>query len=342
MSPDKIVANRITNFKRNDTLELFLKEINDDLWVTEQELLLRENKNYPLIFIVGPHRSGSTLMLQWLANTGQFSYPSNMLSRFYKAPMIGAKIQMLLTDEKYNFRNEILDFNSKIDFSSQNGKTKGALAPNEFWYFWRRFLPFKELDYLSNKDLFEKVDIETFKAELLGVANVFQKPFSLKGMICNYNIEFLDKVFEKAIFIYTKRNPITNIESVLKARERQLGSEKEWYSFKIPEYYDLVKIDDPLKQTAGQVYYIKKAVELGLKNVKEEKKLVVNYEEFCENPKQFYDTLHGKLMGQGFEIEKNYNGPKAFNITRTEVNNKKIVEAYNEFIRNDGSSKLKN
>ncbi len=43
---------------------------------------------------------------------------------------------MLLTDEQYNYRNEILDFNRKIDFISENGKTTGALAPNEFWYFF--------------------------------------------------------------------------------------------------------------------------------------------------------------------------------------------------------------
>lgn len=137
------LSKRTNPFKRNENLERFLKEINDDLWNTEQKLLQKSYENYPILFIVGPIRSGSTLVLQWLANTRQFSYPTNILSRFYQSPIIGAKIQRLLTDEKYNFRNEILDFHSKIDFNSENGKTKGALSPNEFWYFWRRFLPLR-------------------------------------------------------------------------------------------------------------------------------------------------------------------------------------------------------
>jgi len=320
------------NFKRNSSLELFLTEINEDLLYAEQKLIKKRKDDYPLIFIIGPHRSGSTLMMQWLANTGQFSYPTNILSRFYKVPIIGAKIQMLLTDEKYNFRNEILDFNSKIDFSSENGKTKGALSPNEFWYFWRQFLPFKELDYLPNKELFEQIDVETFKAELLGVANVFQKPFALKGMICNYNIEFLNKIFDKVIFVYTKRNPLTNIESVLKARERQLGSSSQWYSFKIPEYYELIKIDDPVKQTAGQIYYINKAVEEGLSNVEENRKVIVDYEDFCIAPEKYYYEISKKLNLQGWEITDKYCSPEFFTITREKIKDEKITKAYNEFL----------
>lgn len=333
---DKHNLERTDNFKRNEALECFLQELNNDLWQTEQMLIKNKKKEYPVIFIIGSLRSGTTLIMQWLANTGQFSYPTNMLSRFYKAPIIGAKIQMLLTDEAYNFRNEILDFKSKIEFNSENGKTKGALSPNEFWYFWRRFLPFNELDYLPDKELLEQVDIKTFKEELLGIANVFQKPLALKGMICNYNIKFLNTIFDNALFIYTKRDPLTNIESALKARERQLGSEKKWYSFKIPEYNQLIKIDDPIIQTAGQIYFINNAIEKGLAEVKDEKKIVVNYEEFCNNPKNFYDILYDKLMAFGYGIEKTYNGPTSFVITRTEVKNKKIADAYNEFVKMDG------
>src|SRR5574344_375453 len=263
--------NRVEKFKRNSSLEEFLGEINNDLWNTEEKLLSLKEPEDQVIFIMGPHRSGSTLIMQWLASLG-FAYPTNLMSRFYKAPIIASKIQMLLTDENYNYRNEIRDFNSGIDFSSENGKTRGALAPNEFWYFWRRFLPFKELDYLPTQELFEKVDIDTLKSEFAGITEVFQKPFVLKGMILNYNIDFLDKIFDKAIFIYTKRDPLTNIESALKAREKQLGSIDEWYSFKIPEYEELKKLN-PYEQVAGQIYYINKAVENGLENVANHKKL---------------------------------------------------------------------
>ncbi len=322
---------RTTKFKRNNNLEDFLNEINDDLWSSETKLLRLKEPEYPLIFVMGSLRSGTTLMTQWLANLG-FAYPTNLMSRFYKTPIIASKIQLLLTDERYNYRNELRDFNSGIDFSSENGKTKGALAPNEFWYFWRRFLPFKELDYLPTQELFEKVDIDTLKSEFAGMTEVFQKPFALKGMILNYNIDFLDKVFDKAIFIYTKRDPLTNIESALKAREKQLGSIDEWYSFKIPEYEELKKLN-PYEQLAGQIYYINKAVENGLENVANHKKLIVNYENFCENPKRFYDELVNKLKFQGCEIDSKYKGEDKFEVTRKSVSDKNILKAYDKFYK---------
>ena len=130
------------------------------------------------------------------------------------------------------------------------------------------------MDYLPTQELLKKVNIKTLRSELAGIVDVFQKPFALKGMILNYNIDFLDKIFEKAIFIYTKRDPLTNIESALKAREKQFGSIDEWYSFKIPEYEELKKLN-PYEQVAGQIYHINKAVENGIENVVDHKKIIV-------------------------------------------------------------------
>lgn len=324
-------THRTIHFRRNNILEEFLTEINDDLWTTEENLLNIKEPKYPLIFVMGALRSGTTLMTQWLGDIG-CAYPTNLMSRFYKAPIMASKIQKLLTDEKYNYRNELRDFNSGIDFNSENGKTIGALAPNEFWYFWRRFLDFKELDYLSTSELLKTVDIDTLRSEFAGIVDVFQKPFALKGMILNYNIDFLDKIFPKAIFIHTKRDPLTNIASALKARERQLGSIKEWYSFKIPEYVELEKLN-PYEQVAGQIYHINKAVESGLEKVAEHKKMVVNYEEFCKNPKKYYDEIKDKLNTQGYNLNTVYNSEKKFNITRNSVNDENISNAYNTFYK---------
>jgi len=323
-------SNRITGFKRNQTLERLLSEVNSNLWKVEQDLLITSKLDFPVVFIVGSHRSGSTLMMQWLANLGIFSYPTNLLSRFYQAPIMGAKLQLLLADERYNFRDELKDFSNPVDFSSDNGKTKGALAPNEFWYFWRRFLPFTELDYLPTEQLLQVSDTKTLIAEFAGMMNVFQKPMALKAMILNYNIDFLDQLFEKAIFIHTKRDPLTNIESALKARERQLGSIDEWYSFKIPEYHELKNLN-PYEQVAGQIYYINKAVEKGLAKIKEHKKITVQYEDFCDNPKKFYDDLCSKLELNNFKVTTNYNLSEKFEVTRKTVSDENIIKAFNQF-----------
>lgn len=274
--------NRTEKYARVSALETFLKDLNGNLASANENYLVDLTERFSKIFLMGPHRSGSTLFLQWLANTGLVAYPTNILSRFFGAPLVGAKIQQLLTDPRYNFRNEILDFNSDITFSSDNGKTKGALAPNEFWYFWRRFLPFDELDYMPADALKQQANLAGFRDELNALANVFEKPFAMKAMIMNQNIPELAEQFEKSLFIWIRRDPVFNIQSALEARKRQFGDINTWYSFKIKEYSDLKDLD-PLESVAGQIAAINGSVAQGIAALPDHKKLVVQYEDFASD-----------------------------------------------------------
>lgn len=322
-------AGRTQKFSRNALLESLLKELNNDLLPAERLLIQKQPKTqkYPLILVVGPIRSGTTLFMQWLANTGLVAYPTNLLSRFYQAPILGAKIQLLLTDPAYNFRDELTDFIQQVEYLSENGKTKGVLAPNEFWYFWRRFLTESQRDVWSDEELMQSMDITTMRAELIGIMDIFQKPFLAKGMLFNYNIPFLDSIFENVLFVQIKRDPVSNIASVLEARKRQLGSESQWYSFQIPEY-ELLKDMEPLMQVSGQIHYINQAVDTGLALVNESRKLVVQYEDFCEQPESFF-----KLIVQRLGIEGcNYKGPEKFKVRINKfADSERILNFLNDF-----------
>lgn len=305
---------RTTHFRRNELLEKLLAELNSDLQASEQALMQRslnhQGMPHPLILVMGPLRSGTTLFTQWLANTGFVAYPTNLLSRFYQAPIIGAKIQLLLTDPRFNFRDELGEFVQQAEYRSENGKTKGVLAPNEFWYFWRRFLAEPGRDVWTDDELRQSMDTRTLLAELAGMMQVFQKPFAAKGMLFNYNIPFLDSVFDKVLFVHVRRDPVANVASVLDARKRQLGSEEAWYSFKIPEYEEL-KTLDPVSQAAGQVYCINRAVSNGLAKVTESRKLVVHYEDFCAAPERVFESLCEKIGLKG-----GYQGQVSFKANR--------------------------
>ncbi|MFZ5491985.1 MAG: sulfotransferase [Pseudomonadota bacterium] len=308
---------RVGQFRRNELLEKLLAELNEDLQPSEQALIQQSGQvtkgmPYPLILVMGPLRSGTTLFMQWLAHTGLVAYPTNLLSRFYQAPIIGAKIQLLLTDPRFNFRDELGEFVQQADYRSENGKTRGALAPNEFWYFWRRFLAEPGRDVWTDEELRQSMDTRTMLAEFGGMAAVFQKPFAAKGMLFNYNIPFLDSVFDKVLFVQIRRDPVTNVASVLDARKRQLGDESAWYSFKIPEY-ELLRTLDPVTQATGQVYFINKAIEHGLAQVKESRKFVVGYEDFCCAPGNIFQSIKQKL---NIEQEHAYQAPVSFDLSR--------------------------
>lgn len=317
--------------KRNEELEDLLREINGLLNPLELSVTSSfEKSKYPIFLIMGCARSGTTLMLQWLAASGYFSYPTNILSRFYGAPYIGAKIQMMLT--KHDFNNEIFDFNEEIPFVSRLGKTKGALAPNEFWYFWRRFFHFGEIQYLSDTEL-QKIDYRNFVSEVAAIESVFGRPFAMKGMIVNWNIPFIADILQKVIFIYMERHPFYNIQSLLEARKKYYGNINAWYSFKPVEYTSL-KDSDPYEQAAGQVYYTNRAIKEGLSKIDNAKVLTVGYEDFCQNPEAAFGKIINKLQLQGVDADWPYNGPSLFENTNrilsSDEEKEKIIYAYNK------------
>lgn len=313
-------SERVSVFSKNENLENLLQELSLLLENGNAQLLERESdERYTKVFVVGALRSGTTLITQWLAHSGLVAYPTNLLSRFYGAPLVGAKIQQLLTDSRYNFRNEILDFNSEIFFSSENGKTKGALAPNEFWYFWRRFLPFDDVDYLPPEELRQKGNMIGLRDELNALANIFERPFAMKAMIMNQNIPELAENFNKSLFIWIRRDPAFNIQSALEARKRQYGDINAWYSFKIKEYSGLKKLP-ALESVAGQIAAINQSVEDGLSRLPESQKLIVSYEDFCQAPEVFFNKVVAKMREQD-GIDKDaipeYTGQNFFSNTNT-------------------------
>lgn len=325
---------RRPEFQRNEKLEAFLSEINRILEPAESKAIEKYHMpRHPVVLIVGCGRTGTTLLLQWLANSGIFAYPSNFLSRFYAAPFIGAKIQRLLTDPSFNFRDELLDLVPEINYRSDLGKTRGFMAPNEFWYFWRRFFPYKEIQFLKDDQL-SNVDSNRFVSELAAIEAAFEKPLVLKAMIINFNIPFVSSILDKALFIHVVREPLYNAISLLESRQKFFGTIESWYSFK-PLQYSKLKNLDPYSQVAGQVYFTNQSIEKGMQQISKDRQLTIHYEDFCNNPAEVFEAIQKKINAQGVTSEWVYQGPPAFknhnSLRLKKTIADKITHAYQDF-----------
>jgi len=295
---------------RNPKLETLLQELNGLLAGSEAKVIERfEQPEHPVVFVMGCARSGTTLLQQYMAATGVFSYPSNLIARFYKAPYIGARIQQMLTDSDYDFGGELTAGNADLtgDFSSCLGKTRGILSPSEFWYFWRRFFPQQEIQHYTAETL-QMLNTRDFVAEIAALESVRGLPLLMKGLYLNWDIEFLSQLFDKAVFVHIRRNPFYNMQSLLRARRNFYGREDSWYSFKPPEYAELsnCSVDE---QLAGQVYYTNQAISKGLVALAPERRLVIDYESLCAQPERVFDRLAEKLAAQGCAMGKPSGAP---------------------------------
>jgi LPS sulfotransferase NodH len=289
---------RDASHKKNAALEGLFPELKKLLEAPENAAISElKEPQHPILFIMGCARSGTTLLFQYLAATGYFSYPSNILSRFYFAPYIGARIQQLLVD--FDQKGEIFS-PDPIMFQSTLGKAKGPKQPHEFWYFWNRFFKFKDIQQLD-QDALAEVDTDVFLKELAGIQKVFGLPLVMKAMNLNWNIPFLYNLHPQIFFIHIKRDLLYNAQSLLLARKKFFGNFTDWYSFKPPNYHQLVEL--PFwAQVIEQVLETNKAIEDSFKLLTGDRCISIRYEDFCERPSDVLSIINEKFQLPDYKI----------------------------------------
>jgi hypothetical protein len=168
--------------------------------------------------------------------------------------------------------------------------------------------------------------------------SAFKKPLAFKGLMFNWNLPFLFQALKNVVFLYIKRQPLHNMQSLLKSRKRFFGRTDEWYSFKPPEYIFLKNLD-VYRQIAGQVYFTNKAITEGLRQLDTSHWLDIEYEQFCQTPETIWNGLKTKLKELGCDYLTQYNGPQQFEISRqiaiSEDEKDRFENAYQEFVENE-------
>ncbi len=290
------------------------------------------NNKYPLGFIIGNPRSGTTLLLQYLASLKCFSYPTNFLARFSYAPHIGALAQQMVFNNEFDPLGEFESSNNKILFNSFLGKSKGALAPNEFQHFFRNYTNTYFPEYLPNNKV-SKIDFNSIFKGLISIESVFNKPFVTKALMFQYNLIPFFEAIPNSIFLHIKREPIFIMQSIYLARLEYYNNINEWWSVK-PKEYTTLKEMDIYNQIAGQVYYTNLHIEQQLNKIPEDNKFVIYYEDFCSNPSKITSLLKEKYKKLGYylSIEDNDITLKESNTLKiSEAEIKKLKKAYSNF-----------
>ena len=298
-------------FRTNDKLNALLSELKELLSPVQRTIDCPLQPQWPVGCIIGNPRSGSTLLLQFMASTGVFSYPTNVLTRFSYAPYIGGLIQKMLFDPKYDFHGDFADIQSQINFESDIGKSKGALATNEFQHFFRNYMPNFDIEWLDDNAL-KKVDCKGMMKGLASIEKAFERPFITKANILQHNLEYFAREIACLLYFHIRRKPIFIMQSIFNSRKRYYGSQNVWWSVKPREYNNQLKDMDVYHQIAGQVYFTDMEIEKGLMHISDKNQLTIEYESFCENPEAVYEKIIEKYSVLGCELNSEYNGPKSF------------------------------
>jgi len=303
--------NKTQRFRANKKLDALLGELKQCLSPAQKRLGDRfRAPRWPVALIVGNPRSGTTLLLQFLASTGAFAYSTNVMTRFAYAPYIGALVQEILFNPEYDFHGDLADIQSGVNFDSDQGKSKGALAVNEFQHFFRCYLPHFDAQVLSKRECVE-TDTDRMRRDLASIEHALGKPFVTKGFMLQFNMAYFHAAIPELFFLNVQRQAVFVMQSLLLGRETYYGSRYVWYSVK-PREYDRLKTMDLWHQIAGQVYFTERAIGRGLEGVAPTHQLTVRYEDLCSDPGRIYDQIVRKYAQLGCELDRPCHGPKTF------------------------------
>lgn len=285
-------------FRKSRELEETLRLVNEaihGLTLTDESFL---EPSHPVILLMGSARSGTTLFFQWLRSSGLFGYPSNLISRFYGNPGFGAAVQKMLVD--LDKEGQIGLKQQPLNFESRLGRSMGAMAPSEFWYFWRRYFTHDEIHQLSPAAM-AGFDREGFLEDLASLESELGLPLAMKGMIANFDIGFLADVSPRFLFVNIQRSLTDTIASILRSRVAYAGNEDAWWSFKPPGYQEWMNWS-PVEQVAAQVLTTRKHIEDAFRSIGNNRYININYERFCEAPAEAARSLRTLLAPHGLVI----------------------------------------
>jgi hypothetical protein len=253
---------------------------------------------FPLIFVTGAARSGTTLVAQVLIEHLPVGYFNNLTAVFQRSPIVANLL----------FKNLLK--NSEPNYNSYYGKTVRFSGPNDGLHIWDRWL---------GKDRTRiPVSIEDqAKHDMIQFFGAFQeackKPVINKNNNLNTFAHLISEIFESSYFICVKRDPSYHAQSLLKARMTIHGNDDIAYGLQSPEKIMQGRGNsDPVMEVCEQVLFHEKTIEQQQGIIGSDRFWIISYEEFCKNPEILVKQISEQILKQPIDKKKLETNLKSF------------------------------
>lgn len=237
--------------------------------------------NNPPIFIIGPPRSGSTMLFQWLIIQFELSYISNLLALF---PSQMVKLCRIIPKVANGRRKEI----SRSEF----GYVPGIIGPNEAGGIMRKWFEDSNLN-IENKYI---------RRTITEISSITNSPLLIKNLHNTMRLENIMSIIPESRFIYLHRDPLFTAQSILSSRLKLYGSYDDWFGFKPPGYRSILE-RNPFEQVIWQITTTNNICNEIKKKIPQ-KFYKLRYESFCQSPQKYLDKIK-----DFFNIKKRENAP---------------------------------
>ena len=222
------------------------------------------------LFVVGPPRSGTTLLSQTLAVAFDVGYLSNLHNALWGAPSLVA------------WMLRAVGFDPQNDYRSNLGNTQAWLGHSEAPNYWLRFLPASP-HYLSAADV-DPARLANLRLAVRRLARASGKPVLFKTVVNTGRLGPIAAALPEALFLVVWRDPVDVAHSLLEARKKVHGSYEPWWSLE-PPGIDELRSRPTGEQVVEQVVRTYEHLAADRAAIGAERFCDVEYEALCDAPR---------------------------------------------------------
>jgi hypothetical protein len=242
----------------------------------ERRIYARATKpNKPLIIVVGPPRSGTTLVAQYLINQFSVGYLNNLTSLFPRSPI--AANRLFMSADRFR----------RGDYRAFYGKSRRLSGANDGLYIWDRWLG--QDRHQVPKTLLN--DGASMSKVFGALTDFVDRPIVNKVNRLNTCAELVVDEIENVSFVCLHRDPLFLAQSLFLARTEILGDVDSPYGTE----HDNRHLDDPIEDVCQQVMFHEQCARKQQQILGEERFTIISYESFCENPEAFAQAIAARV-----------------------------------------------
>ncbi len=242
---------------------------------------------YPVTFVVGPPRCGTTVVGLHLLRARRFATFPNVAKAHPRRPWLATR-RALARSQGGPSR--------EFDYANRYGRAEGELAPSDGWDLVEGFF-----------DSYREARANAAPAArglvklVAAFEDLYQAPFLLKNNANSMRIGALEQLFPGCFWIHVRRAYPEAAASLLEARARHGVPLGKWWSAAAPQFLGRT-FSDPLEQVAFTLLGLDRYLETELAPAKAQGRAKqVEYEEFCAQPAELVTWLDARYASVGIQ-----------------------------------------
>lgn len=287
--------------------ELLRRSAMRTLGPMERALLAREGGGGafgPPIFIVGPPRSGTSLVYEMMVTGLRLAYFANLAHRLPETPVAATRLGRALIRR---WRGA---------YASDYGHIDGWGAPNEGGRIWRRWLSDAvPLDEAAAG----QVPVDEMRRTVAAMSRAMQAPFLNKNVMHSNRLRLFEAIWPGFLAVEVRRDPLENARSIIMAQSKGGGpapGPDDWWSVRprIAAPGSAATAGGVIERACIQVQGVARDIAEDMALLGRGRLLQLDLADVCADPRSAMETLAGFLRGHGLAVVPGRRLPERFSM----------------------------